>query len=429
MDDKNFKTITIKPSMFVNKPFIKCPKCGGDEYGVLMINSRDYRRRCNLCMYSDSYKLPPLSKKIIYIDQNALSNMMKSINPSTRANQRGSIDPFFKSLFEILDRLNKYQLIICPDSINHYMESVSSPFYKPLKRVYEQLSHGTTFEFPETIKRFQIHNNFLEWLGEKPREINVGDVVHGTINEWQDRFRISVDMGGEEQDATANNNFKNNLHNNMLGVFARWQSEKNRKFEDWYEEERKAIGPTVLKVYFQGLAKIVEGKYDESTLSFMTSFVSILVTELSKVLKEKGYGENDSWLKLVEYFNSEYFKETSYIKITSMLYASIAKSAANGRKNPPSPGMDNDIEVISCYSGYCDAMFLDKECHSYLNQQPLKDELGLGSKSYSVNNKVEFLKYLQSILDNCPKNHLKLINEVYGENWGEPFVEMFEKID
>jgi len=236
-------------------------------------------------------------------------------------------------------------------------------------------------------------------------------------------------MGGEEEDAITNNNFKNNLHNNMLGVFARWQSEKNRKFEDWYEEERKAVGPTILKVYFQGLAKIREEKYDESTLNFMTSFVSVLITELSKILKDKGYEENDSWVKLVEYFNSEFFKETSFIKITSMLYASIAKSAANGRKNPPSPGMDNDIEVISCYSEYCDAMFLDKECHSYLNQQPLKDKLGLGNKSYSVNNKIEFLEYLQSILDNCPKKHLKLIDKVYGEEWGEPFIEMFEKVD
>lgn len=421
--------IIIKPSIFVNPPYIKCPKCGKNEYGVLMINSKDYRRRCNDCRYSESYPLPALSKKIIYIDQNALSNMMKSINPSTHANQKGSIDPFFKSLFEILDRLNKYQLIICPDSINHYMESVSSPFYKPLKKVYEQLSNGTTFEFPETIKRFQIHNNFLEWLGEKPKEISINYVVHGTINEWQGRFRISVDMGGEDQDAIDNNNFKNNLYNNMLGIFTRWQSEKNRNFKDWYEEERNAVGPSILKAYFQGLTKIKDGNYDESILNFMTSFVSILITELSSLLKEKGYGENDSWLKLVEYFNSEYFKETPHIKITSMLYASIAKSAANGRKNPPTPGMDSDIEVISCYSGYCDAMFLDKECHSYLNQQPLKDELGLGNKSYSVNNKEDFLKYLQSILDNCPKQHLKLIDEVYGKDWGEPFVEMFEKGD
>lgn len=420
------KTIIIKPSMFVSPPYIKCPKCGGNEYGVLMINSKDYRRRCNSCMYSESYKLPTLSKKIVYIDQNALSNMMKSINPETEAYKKGSLDPFFKSLFELLDRLNKYQLIICPDSINHYNESVSSPFYKPLRRVYEQLSHGTSFEFPETIKRFQIHNNFLEWLGDHPQSITKDDVIHGSINEWQDRLIVSVDIGSQIEDAVDNNNYKNRLYQNMTAVFERWKTEKNRNFNDWYEEERGAIGPAILKSYLQGVLKYSQEGYSESTLNFMTSFVSVLFTELKSVLISRGYNDDNALLKIVEYLNSNHFKEVSYLKISSMLYASIAKSAANGRKNPPSPGMDNDIEVISCYSGFCDAIFLDKECHTYLNQEPLKKELGLGSKVYSVNNKNDFLAYLQSILDNCPKSHIELINEVYGEGWGEPFIEMFK---
>ncbi|MDD4027120.1 MAG: hypothetical protein PHO75_02930 [Candidatus Shapirobacteria bacterium] len=415
--------------MFVSPPYIKCPKCGGNEYGVLMINSKDYRRRCNGCMYSESYKLPALSKKIVYIDQNALSNMMKSINPETEAYKKGNLDPFFKSLFELLDRLNKYQLIICPDSINHYNESVSSQFYKSLRRVYEQLSHGTSFEFPETIKRFQIHNNFLEWLGENPQPITKDNVIHGSLNEWQDRLIVSVDMGSQTEDAVGNNDYKNRLHENMISVFERWKTEKNRNFNDWYEEERNAIGPAILRTYVEGFLKYSQEGYNESTLNFMTSFVSVLFTELKSVLIKRGYNDDDALLKIREYLNSDYFKETSYLKISSMLYASIAKSAANGRKNPPSPGMDNDIEVISSYSNYCDAMFLDKECHSYLNQQPLKKELGLSDKTFSVNNKEDFLKYLQSILDDCPKEHLKLIDEVYGNDWGEPFIEMFEKIN
>lgn len=423
------KTITIKPSMFVSPPYIKCPKCGKGEYGVLMINAKDYRRRCNDCMYSESYPLPTLSKKIIYIDQNALSNMMKSINPETEAFKKGTLDPFFRSLFELLDRLNKYQLIICPDSINHYMESVSSPFYTPLKRVYEQLSHGTTFEMPDTIKRFQIHNNFLEWLRESSKPITRDYVIHGSINEWQDRLIVSVDMGSHSEDAANNREYVDKLHQNMINVFERWKTETSRNFNDWYEEERSAIGPAIIKTYIQEVFNLQQKGYSEDTLNFMTSFVSVLMTQLSSVLKERGLDGEAALLKITEYLNSDHFKDTPYLKLSSMLYASIARSAANGRKTPPSPGMDNDIEVISCYSPYCDVMFLDKECHSYLNQQPLKKEFGLGDKTFSVNNKEDFLKYLQSILDNCPKEHLKLIDEVYGKDWGSPFIEMFENRD
>lgn len=58
------KTITITPRMFLSKPFIICPKCGKEEFGVLMINSFSYVRRCAECRHDESYPLPALSRKL-----------------------------------------------------------------------------------------------------------------------------------------------------------------------------------------------------------------------------------------------------------------------------------------------------------------------------------------------------------------------------
>src|SRR5438034_10868275 len=96
----------IRPQDFIHGPYVTCPKCGtADAFGVLMINSHSYRRRCKKCLFAQAYDLPRLAKKLIYLDQFAISDMMKAINPNARANREGKVDAFWGQLFTRLDRL------------------------------------------------------------------------------------------------------------------------------------------------------------------------------------------------------------------------------------------------------------------------------------------------------------------------------------
>lgn len=148
------KFLKIDPRIFISPPFIKCPKCKkSDSFGVLMITGQHYTRRCRECWFTESYGLPELRKKIIYLDQFVISHMMKAINH--RLGKTEKIDPFWLKLFERLDRLVKLQLIICPDSTFHRNESLLS-HYQALKRMYEHLSGGVTFYDSLTIRRLQI---------------------------------------------------------------------------------------------------------------------------------------------------------------------------------------------------------------------------------------------------------------------------------
>jgi hypothetical protein len=38
--------ITIDPREFISGPFRKCPKCGAEQFGVLMVSGNLYVRRC-----------------------------------------------------------------------------------------------------------------------------------------------------------------------------------------------------------------------------------------------------------------------------------------------------------------------------------------------------------------------------------------------
>ena len=73
--------IRIDPRIFISNPYVTCPKCRKEGFGVLMIDGRHYTRRCRECWHTENIDLPPIRKKIIYIDQFAISGMMKVIRP------------------------------------------------------------------------------------------------------------------------------------------------------------------------------------------------------------------------------------------------------------------------------------------------------------------------------------------------------------
>src|SRR5712692_7896697 len=105
---------------------------------------------------------PPHRKKVIYIDQFAISDMMKAVDAKARAHKR--VDPFWLRLFEALERVCKLQLAVCPSSPIHREESLLSGSFAPLKRMYEQLSNGAKFQPPDEIEQRQTDAALVAWL-------------------------------------------------------------------------------------------------------------------------------------------------------------------------------------------------------------------------------------------------------------------------
>lgn len=81
---------TISARDFVTGPYVRCPACGTHDLGVLMIEQDRCYRRCRNCLYPGqaldeaALPLPPLTKKIVYLDQFVISFMMKVLDPRTR---------------------------------------------------------------------------------------------------------------------------------------------------------------------------------------------------------------------------------------------------------------------------------------------------------------------------------------------------------
>jgi hypothetical protein len=119
-------TLDFDARKLVGPPYWKCPDCGAEKFGVYHINAHSYDRRCVNCWCKGNFPLWPLNRKVVYIDQFAISDMMKSLNRAAEHHSRAAADPFWLALFERLDRVVKLQLAICPYSDAHRHESMVS---------------------------------------------------------------------------------------------------------------------------------------------------------------------------------------------------------------------------------------------------------------------------------------------------------------
>ncbi len=429
MIQKKFKTIKIDPKMFISPPYSLCPKCKQDTFGVLMINSSSYVRRCRECWNTKTFPLPRLNKTVIYLDQFVISEMMKTINK--KLGKSGKVSPFFLKLFEKLDSLVKLQLIICPDSTFHRQESL---LYQPeaLKRMYEHLSNGITFYNPATIRRFQICSSFRQQSNKNPfNNINVDSLLHGDRNAWQDKIRISVDFGIDQKEIDEYQASRQKTYQYINPVFQRWQLEKNKKFKDWYTEESNYYGSIIVQRYLQSIYKFhyltnqTEVNIDE-ILTATQGEENILITSLLHYLPDNNQEENLK--KVFGFLQSPAITELPFVKISAALWAAMAYQAAHaGRKKPLNVGMVDDISMVSSLLPYCDAIFIDKEIHNLLDFTEVKRMTGnFKVKTFSMKNKDEFLSYLNDIQSTADKKHLKIVKEVYGEDWPKPFLEMYE---
>ena len=424
---------------FVHGPYIKCPKCGKNSFSVSIICDHHYFRRCTECYYPDpskgeksvKYMLSQLNKKVIYIDQFAISNMMKFLNPATKSHKKVKDDIFWGKLFEQLHTLCKLQLIICPDSDMHETESLLAPNYESLKRIYELLSNGISFQSHETIKLFQIIGQFNIWSGDTKRyDLNVQDIVSKKINVWQDRLNVLINRDNSQSLIEEIRTNRDKVDDYVKDIFVKWQKEKNKDFDYWYKAERRSIAETLIKLYQKNLERILKMSYGLIPFeidAFLPGFANKVFYAIKKRLKRKGISEEKEInKKLCEFLYSEIFEDAPYIKIASMLYAAMARRANKGKKEPPGRGFLNDIEVISTLLPYCDAMFIDNECRSLLLEKPLCDDINYDTKVFSLSNKREFLEYLDQIKHSASEEHMKAVEEVYGSNWAKPYWGIFK---
>src|SRR5207244_11247722 len=85
-------------------------------------------------------------------------------------------------------------------------------------------------------------------------------------------------------------------------------------------------------------------------------------------LKHRGVAKSDIGERLSAFLSSKHFQEMPINKTATRLFALIAHDAATHQKTPPDEGAANDIDLVSAYLPYCDAMMIDKRMRLMLKR-------------------------------------------------------------
>lgn len=400
-------------------PYLQCPKCGAEEYGVLSVSDTRCERRCRACLYLGTQWLPEIKKKIVYIDQFVFSNIMKTLSPEVQGHKTAASQSFWKELFEALDVVRHLQLVACPDSREHQHESLASPFYRALKRTYEHFSSAVSFDDAETIRSQQVADIARAWLKNEPVtfDFQPESISSGRLHEWSGRIFATVEgvLPGTVDELRAT---RNNTHQALKELFEQWQREK-RSFKEVFATEKAGYGQTVIQMYAddwrkrtQIVAMMMRGQMPPLN-DVLASLVESLVSNLQFMFQQE-VGKEQVIPKLAEFFRSGAINEAPFNIIAASMYASLAQKAATGQKEIPNQGTATDINIVSTLLPYCDAMFVDNKCRALLRDIPKTHALPFPCRVFSPNTGADFIRYLAEIRDSATPDHLRLVEEVYG---------------
>ena len=406
--------------MSITPPYRDCPKCKkADCFGFYANSMQDntdpkmYTQKCSVCGHRATYFLPPLDKKIIYLDQFALSEMLKSIDPSVP--RRGTLNPIWRTLFNKLEQLSRKQLLVCPKSAYHNIESLPTTFYSKFQTLIEYLSWNVSFHRPNSIKMRQIEKHAKLWIqGEDDKEpaIERCDAFRGRINYWY-RWNNLIKKGDphpwerkENQRRRATNEAE------IASLYDGWRSESKSQ-EQWFSE------PKSQEQWFKETVK----EFGHYTLHRPSPLFEVdFKKSVENVFLKEGVSQDHIKEKVIEYFNSPQLKNLPFLKISALLLAAMAWRVAGGQKKK-TQSMFVDFDMIATFLPYCDAMILDKECHSFFKERAFKEISKYGTQLFSLRCIDKFEQYLDDIDAAESSDILLRAQDIY--NWKKPFDEIY----
>jgi hypothetical protein len=421
---------SFNPHDMISPPFKTCPSCGQEEFGVHLISRNQYMRRCRDCWHKQYFSLPKLQKKIIYLDQFVVSNLMKLDNPGLQRNDRLTRETFWKDLRGLLLQLREMQLICCPNSGSHEAESKISPFNEELKRTYEALSGGIGFKSFNHISSDEIRELGSAWSENREPQFSFDprNALSRDPNEWAERYYIVFDdnpfvVPAEIQDA------RDRIESEISRLFRDVWAKEKRTFGYWYDLERKGYQGHLSKAFVKAQQDRLHAVLSfrpglemslEDACQMILSPAEALHEGLKHIMRfprqggERSVEERNRLEK--SFGDANRISEAPFVKLQSLMYASLAMRAAGGQKEVPNEGTNTDIETVAHLLPFCDAMFMDNGCRSLLLDVPKEMRPTDASKAFSPNCKDEFMAYLRSILRGATEDHVAALREVYGDD-------------
>ncbi|WP_201760252.1 hypothetical protein [Bradyrhizobium sp. AC87j1] len=401
--------------MFELPPFRKCPKCKKERFGTLSVDDNTVTKRCADCRYSHDEILPHVDKRVVYLDQFAVSELYKTKEGKRRLGAPSAT--FWQRCYELADLAYKRQQVIFPASNLHSDETIVWHSPSELRLAHEMFSGETFFDRTDEIatnQEWEFAEAYIRGSGPPTLTFNVDDILSGDRNDWLPVYHISVDSDysifapGLRRDRSV-------AETSLKSLAEGWA--KNRPtFDQILKHELSSYGSAMREALRDQVAKTQEAMASDDPSSVLELRFGLMnrYRQLAAMFVHRGVPPQDAFNEVSKFLDWPGNQEQPAHKIFAYLIAALGWRVSSGQSPNIGAGILNDFTAIATYAPFVDAMFVDRQCASLLQQGRLRSELSFKARIFSMSNQQEFLDYLKQLGDSATDEVRQLANELYG---------------
>jgi hypothetical protein len=302
------------------------------------------------------------SHKIVYLDQNYLSNMAKA-RLGFSMNKVDSI--FWQSLFDDLKAAVLSDKIACPESEFQRKEArLDTRIEEAVGRIIDELSWGLEFNPLEVILRLQIEDAAYRFLGKTPPQIETWSMAFKSdpqapvesrmedIFGTKGRIAVSFSLPDEiiEQDRQRKLEFMN--------VAQELLNEYSNNPLDWSElilqSKRSLMDGLLGKTARESIIRQLKEASASSQLKALDRYNELV--GLVNRLREIGVNTDNS--EVMNFMESEELLNIPFVDINGSIWAAIGEYYRQGRK--VQRGDFYDAPILAAVFPYCDIITTDR---------------------------------------------------------------------
>jgi hypothetical protein len=401
--------------MFELPPFRKCLRCKSESFGTLSVGGNRVTKRCKECRYSHDEVLPDVDKRVVYLDQFAVSELYKT---KTNTPKPGAPhDQFWRDCYALANRAYLRQQVIFPASNLHSDETIVWHSPAELRLAHEMFSGETSFQSTDVIatqQEWMFAEAFLKGAPPPSLGTSVDEVISGTRNVWLPIYHISVNSdysmfadGLRQDKAVAKASLRQ-----LADVWVRTRP----TFNELLKHELSSYGSAMREALSAQITKTQAAITSDDPASVLDMRFGLIsrYRHLTALFERSGVPEQDAFKEVLRFLDWSGNQQQPAHKIFAYLFAALGWRISSGQRPEMNASILNDFSAISTYSPCVDAMFVDRQCASLLRQGRLRSELSYKARIFSLSDPQEFLDYLKSLGDSATENVRELAHELYG---------------
>lgn len=380
-----------------------CPGCmAQNTFGNVDIYSDYVYRGCKRCRYHDRVDLPPLRKKVLYLDQFFYSHAF-----------RGG-DARFVAAAERIAQLASLQLVVAPFSSVHEDETHLWEKRDELFKFIKATARGHAFEAAYEVERTQIIKSFQAWLAGESAEypLDQSDAVEDDVHHWDSYMRI--DVGRYMGDIELIRDLKKQSIEGLVNLFEGWRKLQT-PFEEDLVAEYQVAGKAYMDFYLDFALRVAGGDY---MAMFDAPIISMVVQTMLHVIPDE-VPSDQKLRRCVEFLGSDHFKELPYQWLNAHMLATLKLLVKNGayanldRARQKLSGVFFDVKHIATYAPYVDAFVMDQPMADLVSRPTVQLQQRYGTKVFSLNNWEDFLAWLAQLEREMSAEHREGLRLAY----------------